>query len=213
MKTAKERRNGIDYSAIRLTDTDIALGKYKERIGSGIAWEKRGAFQLILLRRAGLLPHHQLLDYGCGPARGGVHLIKYLDPGHYTGLDINPDYVRAARKVVEEQNLVNRRPRFVCTSDYHDTQQFDFCLLFSVLNHCTPSEISAFFRFIKPRLSPTGSVLITHTQKIALASYEKDFSRARAFTSSDFDITEFGWTSAANVFPVIEFRPRESPAV
>jgi SAM-dependent methyltransferase len=180
-------------------------------IGSGVAWENRGAFQLVLLRRAGLLPHHQFLDYGCGPARGGVHLVKYLDPGHYTGIDINPDYVRAARTIVENQGLAYRRPTFVVMSDYYDVQRFDFCLLFSVLNHCTPSEIAAFFRFIKPRLSPTGAVFITHTAKLALAHQDQGFERARAFTSADFDITEFGWTSAANVFPVIELRPTESP--
>lgn len=208
MQDAKGKRQGIDYSAIKLSEADIADGKYKRRIGSGIAWENRGAFQLVLLRHAGLLPHHKLLDYGCGPARGGVHLIRYLDPGSYTGLDINPDYIKAAQQVIDDQRLADRRPVFALTSDYRDTRQFDFCLLFSVLNHCTPDEISAFFRFIEARLTPDGAIYVTHARSVAPQDYEPALKCSRTFTPMDFNIEEYGWRSPDEIFPIIELRLR-----
>jgi SAM-dependent methyltransferase len=208
MQDANRKRRGIDYAAIRLTDADIADGSYKLRIGSGAAWDARGAFQLVLLRSVGLMPHHTLLDYGCGPGRGAVHLIGYLEPGHYAGVDINPDYIRVARQVIDERRLSGRKPVFGVASEYENDRRFDFCLLFSVLNHCAPEEIRAIFEFLRARLSPGGVICITHARGVSPGYYEPHFECTRTFTAADFDITEFGWTPAATLFPVIELRAR-----
>jgi hypothetical protein len=45
-----------------------------------------------------LLRHHRFLDIGCGTLRGGIPIIEYLEPGHYTGLEVRPHVLEEARK-------------------------------------------------------------------------------------------------------------------
>ena len=88
-----------DYSRVRLDDAEIAAGRYKEFLGGKAAgWDARGAFQCALLEHLGLRPGDTLLDIGCGPIRGGVHFIRFLDAGGYRGVDYNPSFVAAAQR-------------------------------------------------------------------------------------------------------------------
>jgi len=43
-------------------------------------WEQILAF--------GLEPQMRCVDYGCGSLRLGQHAMRYLDPGHYYGVDV-----------------------------------------------------------------------------------------------------------------------------
>src|SRR6185312_2619231 len=51
-------------------------------------WDEHRRFQIEMLKRQGLRPEHRFLELGCGPLTVGVPLIQYLEPGHYTGVDI-----------------------------------------------------------------------------------------------------------------------------
>ena len=51
----------------------------------------------------GLKPEHKLLDVGCGPLRGGIKFINYLEPGNYYGVDKRAD-------VIDESNRMMRVP-------------------------------------------------------------------------------------------------------
>jgi len=76
-------------------------------------WAMKRAFQINFLKHAGLLPQHQLLDFGCGPQRGGVPLIEYLDPGCYTGMDVREVVLEEGRVQLAEIGLDVRKPRLV----------------------------------------------------------------------------------------------------
>jgi hypothetical protein len=58
---------------------------HREVVGG--MWDLIGHLQFEFLIGQGLQPHHYLLDGGGGSLRGGVHLIRYLEPGHYFGVD------------------------------------------------------------------------------------------------------------------------------
>jgi SAM-dependent methyltransferase len=62
-------------------------------------WDYLGRLQLDYLVERGLEPAHHLLDVGCGPLRAGVHFIRYLEPGHYAGVDRRPELLEAGRTV------------------------------------------------------------------------------------------------------------------
>jgi len=52
-------------------------------VGPPGVWKDCRDFQINFLRKMGLKTHHQVLDIGCGPLRGGIPLIRYLDAGNY----------------------------------------------------------------------------------------------------------------------------------
>lgn len=63
----------------------IRLVGHRDYVGG--LWEEIGQLQCAFLVAQGLKSFHCLLDIGCGALRGGVHFIRYLDPGNYLGLE------------------------------------------------------------------------------------------------------------------------------
>jgi hypothetical protein len=58
---------------------------HREYVGGW--WDYMQQLQYNFMRAQGLKPHHHLWDIGCGSLRAGVALIRYLDRGHYHGVD------------------------------------------------------------------------------------------------------------------------------
>src|SRR3954453_12915254 len=75
----------------------VAAGRHRE-VGGG-EWETIGRLQFEFLQREGLEPRHHLLDVGCGSLRGGVHFVRYLDPQHYFGIDMNESLLTAGYEI------------------------------------------------------------------------------------------------------------------
>lgn len=75
----------------------MASESHRERVGG--LWDDIGRLQIDFLRAEGLAPAHTLLDVGCGCLRGGVHFIDFLDPGHYYGLDVDAELIRAGLEI------------------------------------------------------------------------------------------------------------------
>lgn len=161
-------RGRYDYARIRLSTADIEAKVYRRHLGGGAEqWDRRGRFQLVMLRALGLEPHHRLLDAGCGPLRAGVHLIGALDAGRYCGIDFNPDFITTARCLVAaDAHLAAKAPRlerldnFAC--EQLGTGRFDWVLAFSVLNHCDEATRRAFFDHVPAVLAPDATVVVTH---------------------------------------------------
>ena len=65
----------------------------------GGMFDEIGRLQLDFLIGQGLAPGDRLLDVGCGCLRGGVHFVGYLEPGHYYGIDLSADLIRAGLEV------------------------------------------------------------------------------------------------------------------
>ena len=119
----------------------------------GGTWEEGGRIQFDFLRREGLAPHHVLLDIGCGSLRAGVHLIPYLEPGHYLGLDKEPLLLeRAISEEFDREMLLAKKPQFVVSScfefDRFDTPA-DYALAQSVFTHLPPREIELCLRNLR----------------------------------------------------------------
>ena len=66
-------------------DQALASGRHRDIVGG--RWDETGRAELAILRAAGLLPHHHLLDIGAGSLRLGCKAVPYLDPGHYWATD------------------------------------------------------------------------------------------------------------------------------
>ena len=69
----------------------IARGKVHASLGGNLIEGNHGevgqGFLRVLIAR-GLKPEDVCVDYGCGTLRLGVHVMKYLQPGAYWGMDV-----------------------------------------------------------------------------------------------------------------------------
>jgi SAM-dependent methyltransferase len=121
----------------------------------GGMWEEMGKLQIDFLISKGLKPHHTLLDIGCGTLRGGRHLIKYLEPGNYYGIDISKCAIEHARKLVNEENLSSKNPMLIVSESKNlkfsefEGSTFDFLLAQSVFTHLPPEHIEECFAHIR----------------------------------------------------------------
>ena len=126
-------------------DSEVRDNQHREIIGG--LWSEIGTLQFEFLRERGLRPNDKLIDVGCGPLRGGIHFVRYLNPGHYFGTDINKSLLDAGydREIVP-LDLAGRLPR--CNLiEMHDFafdsihQTFDFALAQSVFTHLVFNNI------------------------------------------------------------------------
>ena len=141
----------------QLTADEIAAGKHRARVGG--FWEEMGLLQLAFLKQRGLLPSHSFLDVGCGCLRGGIHLIQYLQAGHYCGLDINASLIEAGKLELETHRLSDKTPRLLVDEHFTFSRfetTFDFCLAQSVFTHLFMNHIARCLLEIKQVLKPSG---------------------------------------------------------
>jgi SAM-dependent methyltransferase len=132
----------------------------------GALWDEMGTLQFDFLVAAGLRPEHQLLDFGCGCLRGGLHFIRYLEPGRYTGVDISAVVLEAGRQFLREEGLEAKRPDLVHTTDLSlrefQGRRFDFILAQSVLTHMPEKEIGELFHRISSVMKPESRFFATY---------------------------------------------------
>lgn len=111
----------------------------------GLPWEAMGQLQFDFLVGQGLQPDHYLLDVGCGPLRGGIHFMAYLEPGRYFGVEKRADLLEAGRDIeMTRSGLGNKEPTLVVMEDFDFGrlgQSFDFAIAQSVFTHLPINNI------------------------------------------------------------------------
>jgi hypothetical protein len=101
--------------------------------------------QFNFLISAGLKPHHHLWDIACGSLRAGVPFIRYLEPGHYHGIDRHRDLIDMGIKYeLSRADYEQKQPEFI-VSDAFEFDQFraapDYALAQSLFTHLPPPLI------------------------------------------------------------------------
>jgi SAM-dependent methyltransferase len=147
-----------------LTDEQIAAGAHRKRVGAD--WNRLGALQFDYLRSKGLLPSSYLLDVGCGAMRGGLHFARYLDPGHYYGVDVNESLIRAARsRELPDAGLADRVPeanlRVTDRFDVDFGRRFDYALAVSLFSHLPLNHIKLCLYRLSQVMAPQGRFYAT----------------------------------------------------
>jgi hypothetical protein len=122
---------------------DPESGGHRQVIGG--LWDEIGRLQFEFLTGAGLRPHHRLLDIGCGCLRGGVHFVRYLDPGHYSGLDVNRSLLAAGEEELRAAGLADRGARLIADDAFRFGRfgtVFDFGIAVSVFTHLYTNHVA-----------------------------------------------------------------------
>jgi SAM-dependent methyltransferase len=132
------RKKGVDSKPFRFLNPNW----YKDAVGG--MWDEIGKLQFEFLVREGLKPEHLLLDVGCGSLRGGVHFVRYLEPGRYFGIDMNKALLDAGWSVLRKNKLMHKKPTLVEMSDFNVSslgRDFDYVLAQSVFTHLPLNSI------------------------------------------------------------------------
>jgi SAM-dependent methyltransferase len=168
-----------DYSGKVFTDEDIAAGKHRDFIGGH--WDTHGENQLNFLTGQGLKPGDKFLDVGCGSLRAGRHLVDFLEPGNYYGIDANRSLIQAGYDVelTEEQRarlpVANLRANDRFDGDFGVA--FDMAIAQSVFTHVSLNHIRlCLFRLAKV-IRPGGKFYATFFEQPLSASVDKIVQR------------------------------------
>ena len=110
------------------------------RLASGLPDEVISRHVIRYALQAGLQEHHSVLDFGCGTMRTGQHLIRYLHPRKYFGVDISHGAIRYSQEVISEsEELRAKKPRVMHVGSDEElpdsTPRPDFILAHSVFTH------------------------------------------------------------------------------
>jgi SAM-dependent methyltransferase len=134
---------------------DLAVGSRSPEQGAEF-----GRMQFDYLAGHGLAPGSRLLEIGCGNLRAGRFLIDHLDAGNYYGIDISPDVLLSAQRVIAENRLQDKLPRLVYTSDlrfeFLPAGHFDVIHANSVFTHCPLELIEECFAHVGRIMAPAG---------------------------------------------------------
>jgi ABC-2 type transport system ATP-binding protein/lipopolysaccharide transport system ATP-binding protein len=135
------------------------------RLAAGGLWDEIGTMHFEFLKSQGLLPHHYVLDVGCGSFRLGVHLIPYLQPGRYIGTDANEDLVRAGAEIeLPRVNVDPRTVRVVITDRFDLTglPQVDFAIAQLVFTRMSLNAVAQCIATVVRKLTPGGRFFATY---------------------------------------------------
>lgn len=129
----------------------LATGKPHPTLGDNL---RRGTFResgrgvFKFLCREGLKPSEVCVDYGCGSLRIGQHLMRYLDPGNYWGLDVTDRFLKLGIPLVGQETIEYARPH-LHVIDPEVLQRLasrppDVVFALGVLLHVPPGELAGF---------------------------------------------------------------------
>lgn len=161
----------------------------KDAIGG--MWDEIGQLQMQFLKQMGLRPEHKMLDIGCGTLRGGRFFISYLNPSNYSGIDISPACIDAARSLVVNEDLEDKRPNLILNEsmsmrfEEFENQIFDFLLAQSVFTHLPESVLDECFANIGKVMGPQSRFYFTYFQSDEPKQFShKEFSYPWTFFDS-----------------------------
>lgn len=153
---------GVNEYHRQLTAQDIAAGEHRNFVGG--MWDVIGPLQFTFMKNVGLRPEHKLADVGCGSLRGGVHFIRYLNPGNYYGLDINQSLLDGAAVEVSDAGLTDKAPKLLRADDFTVAQfgvKFDYAISVSLFTHLFLNHIVRCLTCVAIALKPGGKYFST----------------------------------------------------
>jgi len=153
---AQRKKGQMDSGAAQSTfGTDLKSGRTFEASGVSIFRDLVGF---------GLKPSDACVDYGCGTLRIGQHLIRYLAPGQYWGLDIADWLLEDGKNLIGAQLAAEKNPqlRVISREAVLEAAAAKPAMLFSakVMQHVHPSELAEYFENIMTVIGTWGQAII-----------------------------------------------------
>ncbi len=158
------------------------------RMAVGGGFDEIGVIERETLIYHGLKKDDYLIDVGCGSGRLAKPLAEYLE-GKYLGIDVVPDLIDYARKLVPRPDWRFELARGL-TIPEQDCQA-DMVCFFSVLSHLLHEESFVYLREAKRVLRPHGKIVVSFL----------DFQVPNHWSVFEFNVADIGKGShPLNVF-------------
>jgi SAM-dependent methyltransferase len=152
-----------DYLGRTFSADEISRGAHRDYVGG--RWEALGSLQLDFLVSHGLEPRHRFLDVGCGSLRAGRHLVDYLEPGNYYGIDINAASVEAGYGVeLSDQQRSRLQAEHLRVTDRFDADfgvSFDMAIAQSVFTHVSLNHVRLCLHRVAKVMAPGARFFAT----------------------------------------------------
>jgi len=130
----------------------------------GEEYEDLGKSFFEKLKEYGLSQKDICVDYGCGTLRVGRHVIKYLEPGAYWGLDIDQYLLDEGRHLLGEALTAEKRPnlRVISPQTVTEAAAARPSILFSakVLSHVHPDDLPAYIGNLMTIIGSSGQAIV-----------------------------------------------------
>jgi energy-coupling factor transporter ATP-binding protein EcfA2 len=159
--------DGADVTAHLPPTERVKLGReegWHRRVVGGATWDEAGERHLAFLREHGLRPEHHVLDLGCGSLRTGVHLLKYLEEGHYVGVDHDAALIEAGVKVEAPLAGVDPSRGHYYVSSVTNLAMLDGCfdVIFNVgvVQDAPLEDVAKMFAAAIAKLAPGGRMFV-----------------------------------------------------
>lgn len=152
-----------DFLGMTFTEEQIFHGAHRNYVGG--RWDELGQLQLDFLVGQGLEPGHRLLDVGCGSLRAGRHLVDYLEPGNYYGIDINAAAIEAGYQHELTDSQRARLPaKNLRATDRFDADfgvRFEMAIAQSVFTHVSLNHVRLCLHRVAQALEQDGRFFAT----------------------------------------------------
>jgi ABC-type polysaccharide/polyol phosphate transport system ATPase subunit len=163
-RTAHE--NSVRQAAAESAEVDEAeLERAPHRAVRGGHWSEAGAWQFEFLRAQGLEPHHYVLDVGCGSLAAAVHLVPFVERGHFWGVERNFALLDAGMWIEFPHAGVDRERAHFLHSDTYDVSvipdTFDFALADSLFTNLPFNGVARCIAGVARKLKPAGRFYAT----------------------------------------------------
>lgn len=184
----------------QLSETEIVAKEHRDFVGG--LWDELGLLQIDFMKERGLAPTHELVDIGCGALRGGIHFMRYLEPGHYYGIDINSSLIEAGKKEIQEAGLADKQPHLLVNAKFEFGlfgRLFDYAIAQSVFTHLPINHIVRCLAEVRKVLKPEGAFFATFFEAPSAAHLDQIVhAQGGIVTNYDADpfhysFQEIGW--------------------
>lgn len=171
----KLKNPGVSFTKVLMEKTAESLrkGSGHPTLGRNIDghedWWKAGASTFAYyLKLFPITAQSKVVDYGCGSLRIGAHFIRYLDPGHYFGLELAKGLYEIGQDVVGPDTIGEKAPRFglIDTDALDEAAAFgaDFVYSTAVAFHVHPDELALYHANLVKLTAKPGATLLFDTK-------------------------------------------------
>jgi len=155
---------------------EAELERAPHRTVPGGHWREKGDWQFAFLRAQGLEPHHHVLDVGCGSLAAAIHLVPFVEHGHYWGVERNYALLDAGMRIELRHAGVDRERAYFLHTDTFDLSvipdRFDFALADSLFAYLPFNNVARCIAGVVRTLKPSGRFYTTWFENPDAANFE-----------------------------------------
>lgn len=174
---------------------------HREYVGG--LWDEVGRLQLRFLRGRGLRRDQRLLDIGCGALRGGVHLVRYLEPGCYVGVDKEPALLHiGAEQELGAALMAAKRPALLALAGFEFDRlpaRPDIAWAHSLFTHLPMEHIRRCLANLRPVMARGGVLYATFGECDEPRDNPRDPHDHRLFEYTPAEMVEAGCATGWHV--------------